>query len=195
MQKASSRCAVPAGAPLRVGPSWWCRTVEFHLSASGNESSAISGHGEWWAIEIGSSVGDSSADLWVRDHGPGIPPAARHRVFRRFDRISTRRGVEGSRLGLSIVDAIAKAHEGYCSVSDTPGGGATVTLHLPLGRSHSAADLPTICVVCAPEGVAALGKAAPVTRLFTASIDSGLNEIAYIVPGLGDAGDRQFGPR
>ncbi|MDF2045513.1 MULTISPECIES: cell wall metabolism sensor histidine kinase WalK [Microbacterium] len=94
-------------------------------------------------IEIGSSVGDSSAELWVRDHGPGIPPAARHRVFRRFDRISTRRGVEGSGLGLSIVDAIAKAHEGYCSVSDTPGGGATVTLHLPRGRSHSAADLPT----------------------------------------------------
>jgi uracil phosphoribosyltransferase len=32
-------------------------------------------------------------------------------------------------------------------------------------------------------------------RLFTAAIDDGLNENAYIVPGLGDAGDRQFGPR
>jgi uracil phosphoribosyltransferase len=35
----------------------------------------------------------------------------------------------------------------------------------------------------------------PGLRLFTATIDDGLNEIAYIVPGLGDAGDRQFGPR
>jgi uracil phosphoribosyltransferase len=43
--------------------------------------------------------------------------------------------------------------------------------------------------------VAALEKAAPQARLFTAAIDDGLNSAAYIVPGLGDAGDRQFGPR
>ena len=42
---------------------------------------------------------------------------------------------------------------------------------------------------------AALEKVAPNLRLFTATIDERLNEIAYIVPGLGDAGDRQFGPR
>lgn len=47
-------------------------------------------------IEIGSSDDGVVAKLWVRDHGPGIPPAARHRVFRRFDRVSTRRGVDGS---------------------------------------------------------------------------------------------------
>ena len=52
-----------------------------------------------------------------------------------------------------------------------------------------------VCVVCAPEGIAALEKAAPRARLFTAAVDDGLNDIAYIVPGLGDAGDRQFGPR
>ncbi|MGH3584106.1 MAG: uracil phosphoribosyltransferase, partial [Mycobacterium sp.] len=51
------------------------------------------------------------------------------------------------------------------------------------------------CVVCAPEGIAALERATPDIRLVTASVDDGLNEIAYIVPGLGDAGDRQFGPR
>ena len=43
--------------------------------------------------------------------------------------------------------------------------------------------------------IAALEKAAPGIRLVTATVDDGLNEIAYIVPGLGDAGDRQFGPR
>lgn len=94
-------------------------------------------------IEIGSTADESTAQLWVRDHGPGIPPAARHRVFRRFDRLSTRRGVDGSGLGLSIVDAIAKAHDGHCTVSDTPGGGATVTLHIPVTGAQSPAQLPT----------------------------------------------------
>jgi uracil phosphoribosyltransferase len=73
------------------------------------------------------------------------------------------------------------------------GGSMVHTLELLFARD--AVDVTAICVVCAPEGVAALEKAAPELRLFTASIDSGLNEIAYIVPGLGDAGDRQFGPR
>lgn len=94
-------------------------------------------------IEIGSTADESTAQLWVRDHGPGIPPAARHRVFRRFDRLSTRRGVDGSGLGLSIVDAIAKAHDGHCTVSETPGGGATVTLHIPVTGAQSPAQLPT----------------------------------------------------
>ena len=52
-----------------------------------------------------------------------------------------------------------------------------------------------VCVVVAPEGIAALEHVAPEMRVFTATIDERLNEIAYIVPGLGDAGDRQFGPR
>ncbi|MCC4249551.1 MULTISPECIES: sensor histidine kinase [Microbacterium] len=93
-------------------------------------------------IEIGSSVDGTVVDLWVRDHGPGIPPAARHRVFRRFDRVSTRRGVDGSGLGLSIVDAIVKAHAGHCTIADTPGGGATLTLRIPLGGAHAPTDLP-----------------------------------------------------
>ena len=93
-------------------------------------------------VEIGSSVDDRGAVLWVRDHGPGIPPAARHRIFRRFDRALGKRTVGGSGLGLAIVDAIAKGHGGRCAVSDTPGGGATFMIHLPLGRSTAAADLP-----------------------------------------------------
>jgi len=84
-------------------------------------------------IELGSAVHASGAQLWVRDHGPGIAPAMRHRIFRRFDRGSGKRVVGGSGLGLAIVDAIAKAHGGYCAVADTPGGGATFTLEIPLG--------------------------------------------------------------
>ena len=73
------------------------------------------------------------------------------------------------------------------------GGSMAYTVELLSARG--AIDITVVCVVCAPEGIAALEKAAPQARLFTATIDDGLNDVAYIVPGLGDAGDRQFGPR
>jgi uracil phosphoribosyltransferase len=62
-------------------------------------------------------------------------------------------------------------------------------------QQRGADSLTVVCVVAAPEGIAALEKTAPDARLFTAAVDDGLDDNAYIVPGLGDAGDRQFGPR
>jgi uracil phosphoribosyltransferase len=73
--------------------------------------------------------------------------------------------------------------------------GGSMVHTLGLLQSRGAVDITVICVVVAPEGIAALEAAAPGVRLYTATIDDGLNDIAYIVPGLGDAGDRQFGPR
>jgi uracil phosphoribosyltransferase len=73
------------------------------------------------------------------------------------------------------------------------GGSMSHTIGLLLRRG--ATDITVLCAVAAPEGLAALEKAAPNARLYTAAIDDRLNEFAYIVPGLGDAGDRQFGPR
>jgi uracil phosphoribosyltransferase len=73
--------------------------------------------------------------------------------------------------------------------------GGSMAHTVGLLRSRGAHDITVLCVVAAPEGVAALEQAAPEARLFTAAIDERLDEAAYIVPGLGDAGDRQFGPR
>ncbi|GAB3004198.1 uracil phosphoribosyltransferase [Mycobacterium bourgelatii] len=73
--------------------------------------------------------------------------------------------------------------------------GGSMTHTVGLLQRRGAVDITVLCVVAAPQGIAALEKVAPNLRLFTAAIDDGLNEIAYIVPGLGDAGDRQFGPR
>jgi len=73
--------------------------------------------------------------------------------------------------------------------------GGSMAHTIELLHERGAHDITLVCVVCAPEGIAAVGKVAPSARLFTATIDDGLNEVAYIVPGLGDAGDRQFGPR
>jgi len=54
-------------------------------------------------------------------------------------------------------------------------------------------DVIICCVLAAPEGIERLADSGLPLRLVTAAIDDGLNDKAYIVPGLGDAGDRQFG--
>jgi uracil phosphoribosyltransferase len=50
-----------------------------------------------------------------------------------------------------------------------------------------------VCLVAAPEGIAALHRQHPEVPIYTAAIDRELNEKGYILPGLGDAGDRIFG--
>jgi uracil phosphoribosyltransferase len=61
--------------------------------------------------------------------------------------------------------------------------------------NRGCADITVVCVLAAPEGLARLDGSGLPLRVVTASVDERLNENAYIVPGLGDAGDRQFGPR
>ena len=58
---------------------------------------------------------------------------------------------------------------------------------------RGAGTLTAVCVLAAPEGITRLDSTRLVTQVVTASIDERLNEHAYIVPGLGDAGDRLFG--
>ena len=60
-------------------------------------------------------------------------------------------------------------------------------------RESSAGSITVVCVLSAPEGVEALAESGLADTHYTAAIDDRLNEIGYIVPGLGDAGDRQFG--
>ncbi|MGL4306685.1 MAG: uracil phosphoribosyltransferase [Mycobacteriaceae bacterium] len=61
--------------------------------------------------------------------------------------------------------------------------------------SRGASEITVVCAVAAEEGIAAVKSTGLVTRVVTATIDRELNADAFIVPGLGDAGDRQFGPR
>jgi uracil phosphoribosyltransferase len=60
-------------------------------------------------------------------------------------------------------------------------------------KEAGAGDVRMVSVVSAPEGVRALAEAHPDVPIFTAAIDRELNEFAYIMPGLGDFGDRLFG--
>jgi uracil phosphoribosyltransferase len=64
---------------------------------------------------------------------------------------------------------------------------------LGLLESRGATSLTFVCLIAAPEGIAHLAKTHPNVRIITAAIDEHLNSHGYIVPGLGDAGDRMFG--
>lgn len=78
--------------------------------------------------------GPGRVELHVRDHGRGIPPEDRQRVFERFYRADSSRSRShggGNGLGLAIVAAIVEAHGGAARVEDTPGGGATFVVELP----------------------------------------------------------------
>jgi len=63
-----------------------------------------------------------------------------------------------------------------------------------LVQERGAVDVTAVCIIASAAGLAAFGTAQPSVRVYCAAIDPELNEVGYIVPGLGDAGDRLFGP-
>lgn len=71
-------------------------------------------------------------------------------------------------------------------------GGSAVDA-ITMLKSHGCRNIRFMCLVAAPEGVKALREAHPDVDIYTAALDERLNENAYILPGLGDAGDRIFG--
>lgn len=62
-------------------------------------------------------------------------------------------------------------------------------------KERGCSNIKLVCIIAAPEGVAAVREKHPDVDLYVASIDEKLNDHAYIVPGLGDAGDRLFGTK
>lgn len=62
-------------------------------------------------------------------------------------------------------------------------------------KSYGGKHIKFLCLIAAPEGIAALNKAHPDVEIYCANVDECLNENGYIVPGLGDAGDRIFGTK
>ena len=85
---------------------------------------------------------------------------------------------------------------GLCIVIDPmiATGGSTVAT-LDKLKEHGAASIVVVCIVTCPEGIKTVEDAHPDVQIYTASIDEKLNDNKYIVPGLGDAGDRLFGTK
>ena len=86
-----------------------------------------------------------------------------------------------NRLVIVVDPMLATGNSGIAAVKLLKGRGANTVRFL--------------CLLAAPEGVAKFTKAHPDVPVFTAAIDSHLNDKGYIVPGLGDAGDRMFGTK
>ncbi|EHI70200.1 uracil phosphoribosyltransferase [Streptococcus ictaluri] len=73
--------------------------------------------------------------------------------------------------------------------------GGSAILAIDSLKKRGSANIKFICLVAAPEGVEKLQEAHPDIDIFTAALDEQLNDHGYIVPGLGDAGDRLFGTK
>ncbi|MDO9426799.1 MAG: uracil phosphoribosyltransferase [Methylobacterium sp.] len=73
--------------------------------------------------------------------------------------------------------------------------GNSAVAAITLLKARGAQDLRFVCLLAAPEGIAHLQASHPDIPIWTAAIDSHLNDHGYIVPGLGDAGDRMYGTR
>ncbi len=71
--------------------------------------------------------------------------------------------------------------------------GGSATAAVDILKRWGATRIKFLGLIAAPEGVAALSKAHPDVPIHLAALDERLNDVGYIVPGLGDAGDRQFG--
>lgn len=73
--------------------------------------------------------------------------------------------------------------------------GGSLIATIDLLKQHGARHIKALVLVAAPEGIAALRQAHPDIELYTAAVDRCLNEHGYILPGLGDAGDKLFGTK
>jgi hypothetical protein len=133
------RHEIPAGAgivrefsPLPVIP---CRPGAFNQLFLGLVRNALQARQEGLRLTLRTGVSGDRIRIAFADNGPGVPADLRTRIFEPF--FTTRDVGKGKGLGLTVAYDIVTAHGGTIEVEDTPGGGATFVLQLPIRRgSH-----------------------------------------------------------
>ena len=118
------RARTPQPTPVRLGPGDLEQILD-NLIANALDSVPEDG-----TIEVVTEVTDDWAELRIIDDGPGMTPMARESAFRRFGQSQT----GGNGLGLAIVHRLAAANGAEVALTETPGGGLTALLRLPLAR-------------------------------------------------------------
>jgi two-component system sensor histidine kinase KdpD len=83
-------------------------------------------------IEIKATMAGAFIEISVADRGPGIPQEDLNRIFDKFYRVQRPNNVSGTGLGLAICKGIVDAHGGFISAENRPGGGAIITIALPV---------------------------------------------------------------
>lgn len=73
--------------------------------------------------------------------------------------------------------------------------GGSANIAISLLKDKNVKNIKLVCLIAAPEGIAAVQKEHPEVDIYVCAVDKGLNEQGYIVPGLGDAGDRLYGTK
>ena len=83
----------------------------------------------------------------------------------------------------------------YIIIDPMVATGGSTSATIDMLKNDGVTNILVICIVTCPEGIAEIESQHPDVQVYTASIDERLNEKKYIVPGLGDAGDRLFGTK
>jgi two-component system, OmpR family, sensor histidine kinase KdpD len=91
-------------------------------------------------LEVRLSATAGEARIEVADRGPGLPPGEEARVFERFYRVADGHRARGTGLGLTVCEAIVRAHQGRITAENRAGGGALFRVTLPLADTRSAGD-------------------------------------------------------
>ena len=96
-----------------------------------------------------------------------------------------------------LIDALFVPHSLYESPIGDPmlATGNSSVAAISLLKQSGAKNIRFLCLLAAPEGIARMKEAHPDVPIVTAAVDTHLNDHGYIVPGLGDAGDRMFGTK
>ena len=150
---------------------------------------------------------ETTTQIVVKENSIAIVPILRAGLGMVDGIISLFPAAKVGHIGLYRDEETFEPHEYYCKLPTNIEEKVVMVVDPMLATGGSACDaikllkkrgckkIKFMCIIAAPEGVKKLSEAHPDVEIFVSTLDRGLNEHAYILPGLGDAGDRIFGTK